>query len=453
MIIWVKPSLPEEQRADIRALVEDDPYQMVLVPRTQHAVRGRGDRLERRPGAERHRPADGLQRGERQDVRRAARRSATSTARRAQSRFRRQFALQSARFAGDSCGGATGCAATVFGVVVKLLASAAALVCVLALVPPALAARARRLRARGPDRGRARRCRAPRAFNLVGLRWRGRATPDVELRVRRGRGWSRWQHLGVHGRGGLRPGLGGPRAHRPVPPRPARAGLRLHFVAVGKRRATARAAQTTDDAVPVRPARGLGRRQCVPREAPELRQREGGAGAPHGLAERLHAGGGAADRAGDLPLPPQLQRLERHRLQRARRQVRHDLRGPRRRPRPGRDRRPRAGLQLADGRRREHRRLHAPSGRARRRSSATATYIRWKLGVHGQPLSGPVTLTSAGGSASRYPAGAQVTLERVIGHRDTGKTVLPGRRALRPARRDPRAGRGRRPVRDLLARA
>jgi hypothetical protein len=33
VIIWVKPSLPEDQRADIRALVEDDPYQMVLVPR------------------------------------------------------------------------------------------------------------------------------------------------------------------------------------------------------------------------------------------------------------------------------------------------------------------------------------------------------------------------------------------------------------------------------------
>lgn len=33
VIIWVKPSLPEDQRADIKALVEDDPYQMVLVPR------------------------------------------------------------------------------------------------------------------------------------------------------------------------------------------------------------------------------------------------------------------------------------------------------------------------------------------------------------------------------------------------------------------------------------
>jgi Protein of unknown function (DUF3105) len=33
VIFWVKPSLPEDVRADIRALVEDDPYQMVLVPR------------------------------------------------------------------------------------------------------------------------------------------------------------------------------------------------------------------------------------------------------------------------------------------------------------------------------------------------------------------------------------------------------------------------------------
>jgi hypothetical protein len=34
VIIWVKPSLPEKQRADITALVKDDSYQMVLVPRS-----------------------------------------------------------------------------------------------------------------------------------------------------------------------------------------------------------------------------------------------------------------------------------------------------------------------------------------------------------------------------------------------------------------------------------
>jgi hypothetical protein len=33
VIIWVKPSAPQDVRADIRAMVEDDSYQMVLVPR------------------------------------------------------------------------------------------------------------------------------------------------------------------------------------------------------------------------------------------------------------------------------------------------------------------------------------------------------------------------------------------------------------------------------------
>lgn len=33
VIFWVKPSAPQDVRADIRALVEDDPYQMFLVPR------------------------------------------------------------------------------------------------------------------------------------------------------------------------------------------------------------------------------------------------------------------------------------------------------------------------------------------------------------------------------------------------------------------------------------
>jgi hypothetical protein len=58
--------------------------------------------------------------------------------------------------------------------------------------------------------------------------------------------------------------------------------------------------------------------------------------------------------------------------------------------------------------------------------SAVARYIRWKLAVHLQPLSGKVTLRSAGGSASRYGAGARVSVERVLGHRDTGRTACPG---------------------------
>ena len=41
--------------------------------------------------------------------------------------------------------------------------------------------------------------RAPARFNLVGLRWRGRAEPRVSVRVRRdGERWSRWQALDAH---------------------------------------------------------------------------------------------------------------------------------------------------------------------------------------------------------------------------------------------------------------
>jgi Protein of unknown function (DUF3105) len=35
VIIWAKPSLPEDQRADLRALVDEDSYQMFLVPRAK----------------------------------------------------------------------------------------------------------------------------------------------------------------------------------------------------------------------------------------------------------------------------------------------------------------------------------------------------------------------------------------------------------------------------------
>ena len=39
----------------------------------------------------------------------------------------------------------------------------------------------------------------PGRFNLLGMRWRGRAEPEIEVRVRRGERWSRWKHLEAHG--------------------------------------------------------------------------------------------------------------------------------------------------------------------------------------------------------------------------------------------------------------
>ena len=57
---------------------------------------------------------------------------------------------------------------------------------------------------------------------------------------------------------------------------------------------------------------------------------------------------------------------------------------------------------------------------------AVARLIAWKLPLHGVPVAGEVTVTSAGGSANRYPSGAQATLQRISGHRDGGKTACPG---------------------------
>jgi hypothetical protein len=57
---------------------------------------------------------------------------------------------------------------------------------------------------------------------------------------------------------------------------------------------------------------------------------------------------------------------------------------------------------------------------------ALARLIGWKLALHGVPVQGTVTVSSAGGSSNRYASGAPVTLERVSGHRDGDSTSCPG---------------------------
>jgi len=58
--------------------------------------------------------------------------------------------------------------------------------------------------------------------------------------------------------------------------------------------------------------------------------------------------------------------------------------------------------------------------------AAMADLLAWKLPLHGVPVTGQVTLTSAGGAENRWPSGAHVTFERISGHRDGGKTECPG---------------------------
>jgi hypothetical protein len=58
--------------------------------------------------------------------------------------------------------------------------------------------------------------------------------------------------------------------------------------------------------------------------------------------------------------------------------------------------------------------------------AAMARLVRWKLANHGAPTYGTTSLTSAGGSHARYPYGHTRRFQRVLGHRDAGRTACPG---------------------------
>jgi hypothetical protein len=54
-------------------------------------------------------------------------------------------------------------------------------------------------------------------------------------------------------------------------------------------------------------------------------------------------------------------------------------------------------------------------------------FLAWKMAVNrAYPVTGTVQLTSAGGPESRYPAGAVVTVPRIVGHITLGLTACPG---------------------------
>ena len=57
---------------------------------------------------------------------------------------------------------------------------------------------------------------------------------------------------------------------------------------------------------------------------------------------------------------------------------------------------------------------------------ALARLLAWKLGLHGAPVEGEVTVVSAGGPTNRFREGAPVVFERISGHRDGNNTSCPG---------------------------
>jgi hypothetical protein len=313
---------------------------------------------------------------------------------------------------------------------VKLLASAAALVCVLLALPAAAAAKpfdfelAPGATAKAAGTGVVSpRLTTERRFNLLGMRWRGRARPEIEVRVRRpGRGWSRWAELEAHH---------APRASDPlwvgiadgVQYKLSRAvpGVRLHFVNVGPRRA--RAAQDPQPDVVTRAEWGAA--GCTPRSAPDYGEVK---------AIHVHHTVSLNDYTPDEAPAMVLAICRYHRNSNGWNDIGYnalvDKYGVLYEGRAGGLDQAVIGAQaqgfnaqtagiasIAD---------HTSVGATPETLDALARYIRWKLQVHGQPLSGPVELRSSGGSATRYPAGARVTVERVIGHRDTGETACPG---------------------------
>jgi N-acetylmuramoyl-L-alanine amidase len=335
---------------------------------------------------------------------------------------------------------------SVFGFLVKLLASAAALVCVLMLVPVSASAAPRAVDFEfAPGDGalasasstgvRSRPLRTPQRFNLVGMRWRGRAEPEIELRVRRAGRWSRWEHLEAHGdhnpdagRGERVVAASDPlwvgtanavqyRMNGPVP------RLRLHFVRVARRPVAARAAQAQPPAVVTRAQWGAG--ACTPRRAPQYGEVRAvhvhhtvslndysPAEAPAMVLAicRYHRNSNGWDDIGYNVLVDKYGVLYEGRaggLDQA--VIGAQAQGFNAMT---------AGIASVGD--------NSVVGASPQQLDAIAGYIRWKLPVHGQPVSGPVAVTSSGGSLTRYPAGARVTLQRVIGHRDTGRTACPG---------------------------
>jgi hypothetical protein len=329
---------------------------------------------------------------------------------------------------------------------VKLLASAAALVCVLVLPTASASAAPRAVDFElAPTEGavtaasgggvRSRALRTPRRFNLVGMRWRGRAAPEIELRVRRRGSWSRWGELEGHddhnpdlGRGERLATASDPlwvgeadavqyRMSRRVP------RLRLHFVHVTRRPAPARAAQAQGPAVVTREQWGAG--ACPPRRAPQygevkavhvhhtvsLNDYSPAEGPAMVLAIcRYHRNSNGWDDIGYNALVDKYGVLYEGRaggLDKA--VIGAQAQGFNAQT---------AGISNIGN--------HTSLPQTPEALDAMARYIRWKLPVHAQPVSGAVSVTSSGGSFTRYTAGARVTLQRVIGHRDTGSTACPG---------------------------
>jgi hypothetical protein len=284
--------------------------------------------------------------------------------------------------------------------------------------------------------------RAPRRFDLVGMRWASRARPDIELRARKAGGrWTRWTHVPAE------PDDAPDAASREKSPRGFSApvwtgdsdfvqyrlskrvpGLRLHFVSVPTPPRTAgvsRARDAAEGVPPIQPRAAWGDQDCVPREAPSYGEVQ---------AAFVHHTVSANDyTAAEVPAII-LSICRFHRNSNGWNDIGYnflvDKFGTIWEGRAGGVDQAVIGAQaqgynsqttgIADiG---DHSGLPASDAEL----NSFARLIRWKLPLHGTPTAGSVVLTSGGGSLNRYKSGEQVTLDRVSGHRDGDSTACPG---------------------------
>jgi hypothetical protein len=363
--------------------------------------------------------------------------------------------------------------------VVKRLASALAGGCVLALgvvVAPALSLSTYRPEpvdfelapppgALAASSGRlvSRPLRAPKRFNLVGLRWRGRSEPTIAVRVRKaGERWSRWASLPAHTEDGPDPGSREERGVGRSSPawvgdadelqyrlgRPV-TGLRLHFVNV---KGTATAAdrvrtalrRTVNAAVAslgrlggadaaraqgpqpaIVPRSGWGAEDCPPRREPRYGEVK---------AAFVHHTVNLNDYTPEEAPQIVLAICRYHRNNNGWDDIGYnflvDKYGTTYEGRAGGVDRAVVGAQ-AQGYNMQTTGIanigtFTSVPQSEPALQAMARLIRWKLPIHGAPTAGTTTLESAGGSSNRYSSGTIVTVRRVIGHRDTNRTACPG---------------------------
>ncbi|HEU4975583.1 MAG TPA: peptidoglycan recognition protein [Baekduia sp.] len=295
--------------------------------------------------------------------------------------------------------------------------------------------------------------RAPRRFDVVGIRGAGLAQARLEVRVRRrGRAWSPWVPLGAGG--DHRPDTGtGDHASDPVwaggsdelqlrCARRPRGPLRLHFVTVpaaAKRRGARASARIARAAAarppqagasqagppPIIPRSEWGGDRVVPRAKPEIGDvqvafvhhtvsandygPEDSAGIVLGMAKYHRDVNGWNDLGYNFVVDKYGQIFE------------------------GRA----GGIDLAIvGAHAQGYNSHSTgianigtftaTGQTATAIEAMARLIAWKLPLHGAPVSGKVVLKSLGGPLNRYTSGTPVTLDRISGHRDGDATECPG---------------------------